>query len=39
MDHGTEATRMSPPPLIQVTLPIGFIARMLAVEKGRDVTT
>jgi hypothetical protein len=39
MDHGTEATLLSLLPLILVTLPIGFIARMLAKEKGRNVTT
>lgn len=39
MDHGTESTLLSLLPLLLVMLPIGFISRMLAKEKGRNVTT
>jgi hypothetical protein len=39
MDHGTESTLLSLLPLVLMTLPIGFISRMLAKEKGRNLTT
>ena len=37
MEHGTESTLWSLLPLLIMTLPLGFIARMLAKEKGRNV--
>ena len=39
MEHGTESTLLSLLPLVLMTLPIGFISRMLAKEKGRNLTT
>jgi len=38
MEHGTESTLLSLLPLVIMTVPLGFIARKLAKEKGRDVT-
>jgi len=38
MEHGNESTLLSLLPLLLVTIPLGFIARMLAKEKGRNVT-
>ena len=39
MDHGTESTLLSLLPLVLMTLPIGFISRTLAKERGRNLTT
>ena len=37
MQQGTESTLFSLLPLLLMTLPLGFISRMLAKEKGRNV--
>jgi hypothetical protein len=37
MQQGTDSILFSLLPLVLMTLPIGFISRMLAKEKGRNV--
>ncbi|WP_156004298.1 hypothetical protein [Thiomonas sp. FB-6] len=38
MEQGNVSTLMNLLPLVIMTIPLGFIARMLAREKGRNVT-
>lgn len=38
MEQGNVSTLMNLLPLVIITIPLGFIARMLAKEKGRNVT-
>lgn len=37
MEQGNESTLLSLLPLVILTIPLGFIARMLAKEKGRNI--
>jgi len=38
MEHGMESSLLSLLPLLVMSIPLGIIARMLAQEKGRNVT-